>query len=43
MEYIEYMPGAIAAVALLVRIGMAMNDSRLQKNRNNPRKKPSAA
>lgn len=40
MEYIEYMPGAIAAVALLVRIGMAINDSR---TRNASRKKPAGA
>lgn len=28
MEIIEYLPGAIATVALLMRIGMAVNDSR---------------
>jgi hypothetical protein len=38
MEIIEYLPGAIAAVALLARIGMAINDSR--KSRARPSRAP---
>jgi hypothetical protein len=33
MEIIEYLPGAIAAVALLARLGMAINDSRKSRSR----------
>ncbi len=33
MEIIEYLPGAIATVALLMRIGMAVNDSRSSRTK----------